>query len=188
MNDLSAHIEALIFAAEQPMSIKEIQDCLERVHGKEIDKNDVEAGIDALIKKYGEGDFAFEITGLAGGFQFMTKPAYQATVSAWLKSKLNRRLSTNALETLSIIAYRQPVTKGAIEKIRGVNCDYTIQKLLEKELISIVGRGEEIGRPLLYGTSQFFMNYFGIQSVSDLPKLSELEQPNENTIGDPSEN
>jgi segregation and condensation protein B len=109
-------------------------------------------------------------------------------VSEFLKSKLNKRLSTSQLETLSIVAYKQPISKPDIERIRGVNCDFVIQKLLEKELISIIGRSDEVGKPLLYGTSQFFMNYFGINSVDDLPKLKDLEQISDNVIGMPSEN
>lgn len=185
---IQAHIEALIFVAEQPLSFKDIQECLVRLVGLELGKEEIESHLEVLIQKYHEGDYAFEIVPIAGGYQFLTKPAYQPTVSEFLKSKLNKRLSTNSLETLAIIAYRQPISKPDIERIRGVNCDYTIQKLLEKELIAIIGRSEEVGKPLLYGTSQFFMNYFGINAVSDLPKLKDLEQATDNVIGTPSEN
>ena len=188
MEGIQSHIEALIFVAEEPLSVKDIRECLVRLVGLELNKEEVESNIEVLIQKYHDGDYPFEIAPIAGGYQFLTKPAYQPTVIEFLKSKLNKRLSTNSLETLAIIAYRQPVSKPDIERIRGVNCDYTIQKLLEKELIAIVGRSEEVGKPLLYGTSQFFMNYFGINSVADLPKLKDLEQSAENVIGTPSEN
>jgi segregation and condensation protein B len=188
LNDILSQLEALIFVAEQPISIKEIQDCLIRLNGVEFSESEIETQLDVLMKKYHEGDFAFEIVPIAGGYQFLTKPAFQPTVSEFLKSKLNRRLSTSALETLAIIAYKQPISKPKIERIRGVNCDYTIQKLLEKELIAIVGRSEEVGKPLLYGTSQLFMNYFGLNSISELPKLKDLEQNTDNIIGTPSEN
>ena len=185
---IQSHIEALIFVAEEPLSVKDIQECLIRLVGLELSKEEIEANIEMLIARYHDGDYAFEIAPIAGGYQFLTKPAYQPTVSEFLKSKLNKRLSTNSLETLAIIAYKQPISKPDIERIRGVNCDYTIQKLLEKELVAIIGRSEEVGKPLLYGTSQFFMNYFGINSVHDLPKLRDLEQTTENVIGIPSDN
>lgn len=188
MEGIQAHIEALIFVAEDPLSIKDIQECLVRLVGIELSKDEIESHIEMLVQKYHDGDHAFEIVPIAGGYQFLTQPSYQPTVSEFLKSKLNKRLSTNSLETLAIIAYRQPVSKPDIERIRGVNCDYTIQKLLEKELIAIVGRSEELGKPILYGTSPFFMNYFGINSVTDLPKLKDLEQSTDNVIGAPSEN
>ncbi len=188
LEGIQSHIEALIFVAEQPLSVKEIQECLVRLVGLELHTSEIESHLELLVQKYHEGDHAFEIVPLAGGYQFLTKPAFQPTVSEFLKSKLNKRLSTNSLETLAIIAYRQPISKPDIERIRGVNCDYTIQKLLEKELISIVGRSEELGKPLLYGVSPFFMNYFGINSVDELPKLKDLEQSTDNVIGAPSEN
>ena len=102
------------------------------------------------------------------------------------KQKIKKRLSTSALETLSIIAYKQPVTKPEIEKIRGVNCDYAVQKLLEKELIVMAGKSELPGRPVLYATSRRFMDYFGINNLSQLPDLKEMN-PEENVIGETSE-
>jgi len=188
MEGIQSHIEAIIFTSEQPVTLKEIQNILVKLVGLELNKEEVESHIEILIQKYHEGEFAFEIVPLGGGYQFLTKPAYQNTVSEFLKSKLNKRLSTSQLETLSIIAYKQPISKPDVERIRGVKCDFVIQKLLEKELISIIGRSDEVGKPLLYGTSQFFMNYFGINSVDDLPKLKDLEQISDNVIGMPSEN
>lgn len=188
MEGIQSHIEALIFVAEEPLTAKEIREILVRLVGLELSKDEIESHIDVLMQKYHEGDFPFEIVPIAGGYQFLTKPVYQPTVSEFLKSKFNKKLSTNSLETLAIIAYRQPITKPEIERIRGVNCDYTIQKLLEKDLISITGRSEEVGKPILYATSPFFMNYFGINSVDDLPKLKDLEQSKDNVIGTPSEN
>ncbi|MEY4134439.1 MAG: hypothetical protein RL386_789, partial [Bacteroidota bacterium] len=130
-------------------------------------------------------DFAFEIVEIAGGHQFMTKGAYHPTVATLLKQRNRRRLSQAALETLSIIAYKQPVSKSALEKIRGVNCDYALQKLLEKELVTITGRSEGPGRPLLYGTSEKFMNYFGLRSLRDLPQPREF-QSSDQVIGQES--
>jgi segregation and condensation protein B len=185
---IQSHIEALIFTSEEPVTIKEIQKILVRLVGLELSTEEIESHIDILMQKFHEGEFAFEIVPLGGGYQFLSKPAYQNTVSEFLKTKLNKKLSTSQLETLAIIAYKQPISKPDVERIRGVNCDFVIQKLLEKELISISGRSEEVGKPLLYSTSEFFMNYFGINSVNDLPKLKDLEQANDNVIGTPSEN
>jgi segregation and condensation protein B len=120
---------------------------------------------------------------LAGGYQFLTKPAYQTSISILLRQQSQKRLSTAQLETLSIIAYKQPVTKGEVEQIRGVNSDYSIQKLLEKELIEIKGKTDGVGRPLIYGTSGKFMEYFGINSIQDLPHPKDFSQ-SENQIGE----
>jgi segregation and condensation protein B len=120
---------------------------------------------------------------IAGGYQFLTKGAYHNTVGVYLKQTMKKRLSRSALETLSIIAYKQPVTKSELERIRGVNCDYAIQKLLEKELVAIQGRSDGPGRPLLYGTSDKFMDYFGLKSLDDLPKPKEFREPS-NQIGE----
>jgi len=121
---------------------------------------------------------------LADVFHFLTKPAYHQSIGIFLKQNSQKKLSRSALETLSIIAYKQPVSKSELEKIRGVNCDYSIQKLLEKELITISGRDEGPGRPLLYSTSDKFLNYFGLTSIMGLPKLREFES-SENEIGSP---
>ena len=139
--------------------------------------------VDALQIKYNHEDFSFALENLAGGYQFLTKPAYQASISILLKQQSHKRLSTAQLETLSIIAYKQPVTKTEIEHIRGVNCDYSIQKLLEKELLTIKGKSDSVGRPLLYGTSEKFMEYFGINSLVDLPQPKDFSQE-ENQIGE----
>ena len=116
-------------------------------------------------------------------FQFLTKGAYHNTVGQLLKIHSKKKLSRAALETLSIIAYKQPITKSDVEKIRGVSCDYTIQKLLEKELLTIIGRSDGPGRPLLYATSEKFMNYFGLKSIKDLPKIKDFKEV-DNQIGE----
>lgn len=158
----------------------EIRFCLTEMLGVEIPEAEVEAAIQASITKYDAESFPFHIYQLAEGYQFLTKPAYQASIAILLKQKSRKRLSTSALETMAIIAYKQPITKTEIEQIRGVNCDYAVQKLLEKELIVIKGKAESPGRPLLYGTSDQFMAYFGINSLKDLPQpkdfvVSEME-------------
>ena len=143
---------------------------------------DIESTVQRVVSKYDHEDFAFQVCHIGGGYQFLTKPAYQVSISIFLKQQSKKRLSTSALETLSIIAYKQPITKSNIEQIRGVSCDYTIQKLLEKELVEIKGKSDGIGKPLLYGTSSKFMEYFGINSLSDLPTPKDFTHE-ENTIG-----
>lgn len=170
MNPLSLHIESLIFSSEEPLSFKEIKKCLEEALNTSIRKEDLLNALEELILKYREGAFAFEIVEIAEGYQFLTKGAYHTTIGTLLKQRTKKRLSRAALETLSIIAYKQPVTKAEMEQVRGVSCDYSVTKLLEKELVAILGRSEAVGRPLLYGTSPKFMDYFGLKSLKDLPK------------------
>ena len=148
----------------------------------DIPDKDIDLAINAVSEKYKEESFSFQVEHVGGGYQFLTKPAYQASIGILLKQQSKKRLSNSALETLSIIAYKQPVTKSQIEQIRGVNCDYTTQKLLEKELIEILGKADTIGRPLLYGTSAKFMEYFGINDLSDLPTPKDFSSE-DNTIG-----
>ena len=176
--NLTPHIEALIFASDKPLTSVEITELLNNALGFMEDKltqEQVDAAIEEILKKYEDESFPFEIKESGGGWQFLTKKEYHKTVAQLNGEKFLKRLSTAALETLAIIAYKQPVTKGEIESIRGVNSDYSIQKLLEKELIIITGRNEDMpGKPLIYVTSRLFMDYFGINSASDLPKLKEV--------------
>ena len=183
MEFLHRHIEALIFCAPEPLSVSEIVKCLGEMFEAEIPVDHVESAIYDLRKKYNQDDFSFALEHLGGGYQFLTKPAYQTSISILLRQQSKKKLSTAQLETLSIVAYNQPVTKGDVEHIRGVNSDYSIQKLLEKELIEIKGKSEGIGRPLLYGTSRKFMEYFGINSIQELPQPKDFSQP-ENQIGE----
>ncbi len=183
MDFLAQHVESLIFTAEQPIALTEIQSSLEEAFGLKFQEIELEETILALKTRYQDESYAFEIVEIAGGYQFMTKAAYHATVGAYLKQIMSRRLSRAALETLSIVAYKQPISKSEIERIRGVNCDYALQKLLEKELVSITGRSDGPGRPLLYGTGQKFMDYFGLKSIKDLPQLKEFKEP-ESSIGE----
>lgn len=183
MENLSRHIEALIFAADTPLSLEDITLCLNETFGTDFSEEQVAQALEQSIDRYKADDSAFEIIEIAGGYQFMTKPAYHGVIATWLKQTTKRRLSQAALETLAIIAYKQPVSKAEIEAIRGVNCDYTLQKLLEKELVSILGRSDGPGRPLLYGTSVKFMDYFGLKSLDDLPKPKDFATP-ESEIGE----
>lgn len=187
MELLHKHIESLIFCSADPVSEKEIRNTLSEMFDAEVSKEDVSNAIKELIEKYSADDFSFEITELSGGYQFLTKPAYQASISILLKQKSKKKLSTSALETLAIIAYKQPITKSETEKIRGVSCDYSIQKLLEKELIDIKGKSDGVGKPLLYGTSDKFMEYFGIGGLGELPVPKDFEVRDDNVIGEVNE-
>lgn len=183
MDFLHRHIEALIFCAPTPLEREEIVKCLSEMFQVEVPIEHVEKAISDLQEKYSSDEFAFALDHLGGGYQFLTKPAYQISISILLKQQSQKRLSTAQLETLSIIAYKQPITKSEVEQIRGVNSDYSIQKLLEKELIEIKGKTESVGRPLIYGTSGKFMEYFGINSIQELPHPKDFSQP-ENQIGE----
>jgi segregation and condensation protein B len=186
MQLLSQHIEALIFTSEQPITEDEIISCLKTVYGWELKKDQLREVIDELKEKYNDENFAFELLEIAEGIQFFSKKQYHTAVNTLLQLKARKRLSTAALETLAIIAYKQPLSKSEIEHIRGVNCDYSIQKLLEKELIVIEGKSDGPGKPLLYGTSKNFMDHFGLKSVKELPKLKDLHIA-DNEIGLPSD-
>lgn len=176
LNPILPHIESLIFASDEPITLREIRNCLETVLESSFEEVELMEGIASIRERYAEDPFGFELVEIAGGFQFLTKPAYHTTVGTFLRQTTRKRLSRAALETLSIIAYRQPITKSTMEKIRGVSCDYSVQKLLEKELVEIRGRDEGPGRPLLYGTSPKFMDYFGLKSLEDLPKPKEFKE------------
>ena len=185
MDKLTHHIEALVFVAENALSFKEIKNCLEEQFATKINKSLIEKAIAELIEKYQSEDFAVEMVEISNGYRFMTKGAYYPTVATFLKQSTKKKLSKAALETLSIVAYKQPVEKSELEKIRGVNCDYSVQKLLEKELVEIVGRSDGPGRPLLYSTSEKFMDYFGLKSIQDLPKTRDISTA-QNSIGETS--
>lgn len=178
IGNIIPHIEALIFASEKPLTAIELTELLNNAFGfmdEKLTLEQIQTAVDGIVEKYRSEFYPFEIRESGGGLQFLTKKDYHKTVAQLNGDKFLKRLSNAALETLSIIAYKQPVTKGDIEAIRGVSSDYAIQRLLEKELIVILGRNEKMpGHPLVYGTSKNFMDYFGINSAEDLPKLKEI--------------
>src|SRR5688572_10333756 len=186
MDFLQNHIEALIFCSPSPIKIADIKACLSEMFNADVPEEDIAGAIQRIEEKFQAEEFSFQLFKAAGGYQFLTKPAYQASISILLKQQSKKRLSTSAMETLSIIAYKQPVSKTEIENIRGVNCDYAVQKLLDKGLIEITGKAESIGRPMLYGTTTKFMEYFGISDLAELPVPKDFV--NEvNTIGESNE-
>lgn len=183
MEFLRQHIEALIFASPQPVPVADIKAVVEEAFQVEVTEADILAAIQSIREQFTAEVFSFELVEIAGGWQFLTKGAYHNSVALYLKQNTRKRLSQAALETLAIIAYKQPVSRPEVEEIRGVNCDYALQKLLEKELVFIAGRSETPGRPLLYGTTEKFMDYLGIRSLTDLPKPKDFKD-GENSVGE----
>jgi segregation and condensation protein B len=183
MDFLLNHIEALIFCSPTPIKVADIRACLSEMFNADVPEEDIVNAIKRLDEKFQSDEFSFQLSRSAGGYQFLTKPAYQASIGILLKQQSKKRLSVSAMETLSIIAYRQPISKPEVETIRGVNCDYAIQKLLDKGLVEITGKADTVGRPLLYGTTQKFMEYFGINDLSDLPTPKDFSGEI-NTIGE----
>lgn len=172
------HIEVLIFASDKPLTSLDIVELINNSFGfleERIMLDQIESALEGIKEKYDSEFYPFEVKESGGGWQFLTKKDYHKTIAQLNGDKFLKRLSNAALETLAIIAYKQPITKGEIEAIRGVNSDYSIQKLLEKELILISGRNEHSpGKPLVYATSKNFMDYFGINTAADLPKIKEV--------------
>lgn len=171
-------IEGLIFASEDPIDAAELVRAIQAIDGDSvtITPEDAELAVDVINQRYEPSYFPFKIVRISGGFIFATKPELGKYLGYLNSEKIKRRLSQASLETLSIIAYKQPITKPDIEAIRGVNSDYILSTLLDKRLITIVGRAETVGRPLLYGTTDDFLKYFGLNRITDLPKPREIDE------------
>lgn len=177
---LKALVEAMIFAAQEPLSIAQMK----AIYQGENQSNEVrqlEAEIlrrivSELNIEYEKCDKPYRIVQIAGGYQFATIASYAGWIGKLYREQGRRKLSQSGVETLCIIAYKQPITKSEIEKIRGVNCDYVLKTLLEKELVAITGRAESVGRPLLYGTTREFLKHFGLNEITDLPRPREIEE------------
>lgn len=176
--DLLPWVQALVFCAPEPITIEQLQACLGEGLGlTESDALPAELlldTLDLLAQRLTETGMAMRLRAVGGGYQLLTAPEYQPVVETLLRQRARRRLSASMLETLAIIAYKQPITKQQIEQIRGVGCDYAIQKLLEKELIEPRGKAATVGRPLLLGTTARFMQFFGLNELRDLPQLRDL--------------
>ncbi len=191
LSNIIPHIEALIFASDKPLTVLDIVELINNAFGfidERVTLDQIESCIEGIKEKYASEFYPFEVKESGGGLQFLSKKEFHKTIGQLNGDKFLKRLSNAALESLAIIAYKQPITKGEIEKIRGVNSDYSVQKLLEKELIIISGRKEDApGQPLIYSTSKNFMDYFGINTTDDLPKIREVlaEQIVEGTIINP---
>ncbi|MBU1318108.1 MAG: SMC-Scp complex subunit ScpB [candidate division Zixibacteria bacterium] len=170
-------LEALLFASESPQTPNRISQFLGRSVRKELPDL-----IQALNDNYADAGRSFRIREIAEGYQMYLMPTYTRAVEKFLSKQKERRLSQAALETLAVVAYKQPVTRADVEHVRGVNSDGVISSLLERKLTAIVGRSHKVGRPLLYGTTKQFLEYFGLKSLEELPRLDELALPEETSM------
>jgi len=172
-------VEVLIFSSDRPLTLKQLKDIINQEKsetGVTADIRNIEKAVGELIEKYSRDEYSFNLIQVAGAYRFATKREFAPWLAKLNKEKLKRRLSQSALETLAIIAYSQPITKAEIEAVRGVNVDYIIGSLLEKDLITIKGRAEVVGRPMLYGTTDNLLEYLGINSIEDLPQLKAIDE------------
>lgn len=183
MELLKQHLEALIFASPQPIALGEMKTAVDEALQADVPEQALLDVLQQTFEQYRGEQYAFELVEIAGGYQFMTKGAFHNIVAIHLKQTTKKRLSQAALETLALVAYKQPVSKTELEEIRGVSCDYALQKLLEKELVMISGRADGPGRPLLYATTDKFMDYLGLKTLADLPKPKDFKEV-ENSIGE----
>jgi segregation and condensation protein B len=170
--NLSALLEAIIYVATEPVSVDAIQEAL-----PEAGRAELEAAIQDLIEKYHAPENGIEIREVAGGFRFSTKAEHHEALKQFVKSQIPpTRLSLAALETLAVIAYKQPVTIPEIQEIRGVHAAGVIKTLLDKKLITTAGRKDVLGRPILYRTTREFLVHFGLKDLSELPSMEEFEE------------
>lgn len=181
------YIEALIFASDTSVRKEEIVLCIQAATGDDLSDKELNQYLENIHNRYADNLHAIELVNSGGGYQFLTKKNMQPVIQQLQIQRSKKKLSQASLETLAIIAYRQPITKLEIEQIRGVNCDYTMQRLLEKDFITIQGKAEGPGRPILYGLSEYFLDYFGINSILDLPQLKDIENTENIEIGEKSE-
>lgn len=171
MDNLLNRVEALIFASDTPLPRKKIKELLELQSEKEISQ-----AIKDLNAKYDKQNSALQIIEVGGGHQLVTRPEFDSLIKKLYRSRSAGRLTHRALETLAIVAYKQPITKTEIEAIRGVNVDGVMRTLIERNLITVTGRVKAPGNPLLYGTTKYFLEYFGLKSIKDLPQLKEIDE------------
>jgi segregation and condensation protein B len=172
MTDMDSVVEAILFAADEPMTPSRLVSVVEAGSTKQVRRS-----VKNLNKKYARTNCAFRIEEIAGGYQMMTLPAYNPWLRKLLRVRTDNKLTQAALETLAIIAYKQPLIRADIEAIRGVASGEVIRNLMYKGLVKIVGRAEVLGRPMLYGTTRRFLDVFGLSSLRDLPNVEELKKP-----------
>jgi segregation and condensation protein B len=171
ITQLMSIVEALVLASPEPLAAKRIAQVVE-----EATPSKVTDAVEALNARYAEIGSSFRIREIAGGFQYHVLPDYIGYIEELFTRHRKMRLTRAALETIAIIAYRQPVTKTEVEHIRGVACDGVLQNLVEKNMITIVGRAKTVGKPLQYGTTDEFLKFFGLNAIDSLPKMSEIEE------------
>jgi segregation and condensation protein B len=169
MEEMMGIVESLIFVSEEPISVKALADVLKE------DRGWIEIAVEALAKEFNARGGGLQLREVAGGWQFATRPEHHEHVRAFLKSRPSAKLSLASLETLAVIAYKQPITVPEILEIRGVQSPSAIKTLLDKRLIVAKGRKETIGRPMMYGTSKEFLLQFGLKDLSELPSIEDFE-------------
>lgn len=170
LKELELIVESLLFSSERPLTIKELTGIL-----TEHTYSEIKSALQLLLNRYQELNRSFELVEVAGGYQFRTKPGFGPYIQRLFRAS-PYRLSEAAMETLAIVAYKQPVSKNDIESIRGVDVSHILKVLIEKGLIRVVGRSDQPGRPLLYGTTKRFLEVFGLKDLSCLPELEELKE------------
>jgi segregation and condensation protein B len=168
-SELCAIIESLIFTAESALSVDRLCDLL-----TEFERSEIKAALAELQEFHQERDGGFELVEVAGGWQFRTRTAFHSYITRHIKVRA-AKFSQSALETLAIIAYRQPITRAEVEHLRGVDCGGVLKSLLEKHLVRILGKKDIPGRPLIYGTSKEFLEIFGLKDIKSLPTLREIQ-------------
>ncbi|MBM4168352.1 MAG: SMC-Scp complex subunit ScpB [Ignavibacteria bacterium] len=177
---LKSLLEALIFSADEPLSVKDIRvlygESASGLEQRDLDPIEIERTVAMLNEEYQSADRPYRIINIGGGYLFATRKEYAEWIGLLSWEQSRRKLSQSAVESLAIIAYKQPISKPEIEAIRGVNCDYVLKSLLEKDLVTITGRANTVGRPLLYGTTRQFLMHFGLNNVTDLPRPREIEE------------
>lgn len=170
--NLSALLEAIVYLAKEPVGLDAIQKAL-----PDVDRAELQQTLDMLVERYRSGEYGIEIREVADGYRFSTKPEHHETLKHFLKSQVPpTRLSLAALETLAVIAYKQPVTVPEIQEIRGVHASGVIKTLLDKKFLTTAGRKEVLGRPILYKTTRDFLVHFGLKDLSELPSMEEFEE------------
>jgi len=176
-DELKNAIEALLFASEKPIPVSEIKQAFSAFDGGgNIEESEIQGHLDVLRGEYESQKRGFRLFEIAGGVQLVSDPRFSEILKKFYQSRLKKRLSQATLETLSVIAYRQPATRADIEFVRGVNIDGALGTLLEKNLVRVVGRKEAPGRPMLYGTTREFLEHFGLASLGDLPPLKSYSE------------
>ncbi len=170
MDSVKQQVEALLFASDEPLSLRKLGSLLE-----EVDSSDIKKAIEELKSEYESTDRAWRMEEVAGGFQLLTRPQYTDTISRLQKAKSDRKLSNAAMETLAIVAYKQPIRRADVESIRGVQSGELLRALMEKDLVKVVGRDTVPGAPVLYGTTKNFLEVCGLKSLKDLPKPEEVK-------------
>ncbi len=171
--DIRKVLEAVLFIAEQPVTLKS----LEGLFDPPVSREELKTQLDLLAAEYRDRGSALEAREIAGGWQFSTRPEFAMFIRKLFKDRLTYRLSSSAMETLSIVAYKQPITRSEIEEIRGVEVSAVLDTLVERRLVKIAGRKETVGRPLLYGTTPEFLRAFGLKRLEELPSIESLIPP-----------